>query len=298
MEEAVDEDDLRQRAIALYDHFTHESRDRRAFLAEMTKLAGSAAAANALLGTIAANPAAAALTDPRDQRLVTGWLNWPDSKGYRFFGYMARPRAADRPLPAVLVVHENRGLNSYIQDVTRRLALAGFLALAPDFLSPFGRTPADEDRARDMIAKLDLPYTVANGVAAIRRLKNARPSNGQVGAVGFCWGGALVDRLAIAAGRELNAAVAFYGPTPNPDEARKVRAAMLLHYAGLDDRVNAGAGPWVKALKYAGVSVQRFDYPGVNHAFHNDTSPARYNKAAAELAWGRTITFLREHLKG
>jgi carboxymethylenebutenolidase len=296
MEEAMFDADLRQRAIALYDGYTHETRDRRAFLAAMTKLAGSAAAANALIASIAASPAAAALTDARDQRLVTGWVNWPDSKGYRFFGYMARPRAARGKLPAVLIIHENRGLNLHIMDVARRAALAGFLVLAPDFLSPVGRTPPDEDRARDLIAKLDLNYTVANAVTALERLRKAAPSTGKVGAIGFCWGGALINRLAIAAGSELKAAVAFYGPTPDPAEARKVKAALQLHYAGLDDRVNAGAARWVAALKDAGVPVQRFDYPGVNHAFHNDTAAARYNKAAADLAWKRTIAFLREQL--
>lgn len=290
------QDDLRQRAIALYDRYTHETRDRRAFLAELTKLAGSAAAAAALVDAIAASPAAAALTDPLDPRLVTGRVNWPDSKGYRSAGYMARPRATAGKIPAVLVVHENRGLNNYVEDVTRRLALTGFLALAPDFLSSMGGTPPNEDRARDMIARLDLSYTVDNAVTALRRLKNARPSNGKVGAVGFCWGGALVNRLAIAAGDLLDAGVAFYGPTPDPAEARKILAPLQLHYAGLDDRVNAGAGKWVEALKNAHVRVQRFDYPGVNHAFHNDTAPARYNRAAAELAWRRTIAFLHQHL--
>lgn len=296
MEGALTQADIRQRAIALFDRYTHERHDRRAFLAEMIKLAGSAAAANALIAAIAPSPAAAALTDPRDERLVTGRVGWPDSKGYRMWGYMARPRAARGKLPAIIIIHENRGLNAYIEDVARRAALAGFLALAPDLLSPEGGTPPNEDKARDMIARLNLPYTVANGITAIDRLRKARPANGKVGVLGFCWGGAMVNRLAIEAGNRMTAGVAFYGPTPNPAEARKVRAPLQLHYAGLDDRVNAGAKQWVAALKAARVPVERFDYPGVNHAFHNDTSAARYNAAAANLAWERTIAFFRRQL--
>ncbi|PTQ12309.1 carboxymethylenebutenolidase [Sphingomonas oleivorans] len=292
----MDETELRARAIALYDRFTHVTHDRRAFMGEMAKLAGSAAAANALVASIAASPAAAAMVDPADKRLVTGNIAWPGSGGHRLSGYFARPRAVRGKLPTVIVVHENRGLNGYIQDVTRRLALAGFLALAPDFLSPAGGTPANEDQAREMIGKLDLPATVADGVATIAWLKTRPRSNGKVGVIGFCWGGALVDRLAVAAGAGLDAGVSFYGPPPPPAEAAKVKAPLLLHYAGTDERVNAGAAAWVEALKAARVPVTRHDYPGTQHAFHNDTSAARYNAEAAKLAWDRSIAFLKEHL--
>jgi carboxymethylenebutenolidase len=291
------EAEIKRRAIALFDRYTHETPNRRAFLAEMTKLAGSAAAASALTATIAPSAAAAALIDPKDARLVTGRINWPDSRGQAMSGYMARPKASRGKLASVMVIHENRGLNSYIKDVARRAAIAGFVALAPDFLSPLGETPSgEEDKARDMIGTLDLPYAVANGVTAIGHLRKARMSNGKVGAIGFCWGGAMVNRLAVAGGDRLDAGVAFYGPAPNPSEAEKVKAPLQLHYAGNDDRVNTGAGPWVAALRKAGVRVQRFDYPGTEHAFHNDTSAARYNAEAARLAWDRALAFFREHL--
>lgn len=297
----TDQADLQTRAIALYDRYTHETHDRRAFFAELTKLAGGAAAAHALIAAIAADPAVAAIVPPDDKRLATSRISWPGAGGRTMKGYLAMPRTppgtAVTRRGAVIVIHENRGLNGYVEDVTRRAALAGFIALAPDFLSPAGGTPADEDKAREMIGKLDLGATAADGVATIRWLKAQKRVNGKVGVVGFCWGGAMVNRVAVAAGPLLDAAVAFYGPPPNPAEAAKVKAPLLLHYAGQDERVNAGAGPWVTALKAAKVPVTRFDYPGTQHAFHNDTSAARYNKAAAELAWKRTIAFFERTLK-
>jgi carboxymethylenebutenolidase len=286
---------LRSAAIALYDRYTHEGLDRRAFLADLTKLAGSAAAANALLLGIAADPASAALTPEQDPRLVIrrGSLGIP---GHPLSGYIAAPRKAGAKLGAVLVIHENRGLNAHIEDVARRVALAGFFVVAPDLLSPVGGTPADEDKAREEIAMLDLQGGVASAVAAIGRLRHLRHGNGRVGAVGFCWGGAFVNRLAVAAGPALDAAVAYYGPPPDPSEAASVKAPMLLHYAGLDVRVDRDAGPWVAALKRSGANVQAFTYPDVNHAFNNDTARDRYDKPAADLAWGRTIAFLKAHL--
>jgi len=299
MERLVTEDpDIRSRAIALYDRYTHMGHDRRAFFAEMTKLAGGAAAANALIAAIAADPAAAALVPPDDKRLTTSRISWPGAAGRTISGYLALPAGtAKQRRGAILIIHENRGLNGHIEDVARRAALAGFVALAPDFLSPLGGTPADEDKARDMIGKLDLAATVADGVATIRWLKANKLSNGKVGVVGFCWGGAMVNRLAVAAGPLLNAGVAFYGPAPDASEAAKVKAPLLLHYAGVDERVNAGANSWVAALKAAKVPVTRFDYPGTQHAFHNDTAAARYDAAAAKLAWERTIGFFRRTLR-
>lgn len=290
------EPDIRSRAIALHDHFTHVGHDRRAFMAEMTKLAGSAAAAQALIATIAANPAAAAIVPEDDPRIISATVRWPGVGGHKMQGYMARAKGTKGKLPAVIVIHENRGLQPYTRDVARRAALAGFLALAPDFLSPAGGTPANEDQARAAIGKLDLAATVADGVATIKRFQAEKLSSGKVGLIGFCWGGAMVNRLAVAAGPALAAGVAFYGPPPSPAEAAKVKAALLLHYAGNDERVNAGAGAWVEALKAAGVAVQRYDYPGTEHAFHNDTAQARYNPEAAKLAWDRTIAFLKEKL--
>ncbi|WP_231639392.1 dienelactone hydrolase family protein [Sphingomonas profundi] len=204
-------------------------------------------------------------------------------------------------LPVVIVIHENRGLNDHIRDVARRVALAGFVAVAPDFLSSAGGTPADEDAARAMIGALDPAATTADAVATLRWLASDRPGpgtagGGRVGAIGFCWGGALVNRLAVAAGPLLAAGVPYYGPAPDPAEAMKVKAAMLLHYAGLDDRVNATGLPWAAALKAAHVPVEAYVYAGVNHAFNNDSSAQRYDPAAARLAWDRTIAFLHARL--
>jgi carboxymethylenebutenolidase len=284
--------DIRDRAIQLYDAFTHEHRDRRTLLRQMTLLAGSAAAAEALIAGIAASPAAAALIDPRDARLsaekTAGTL-----AGAPAAAYVAMPRKSPRRLATVLVIHENRGLTPHIQDVARRVALAGFRAVAPDFLAPQGGTPADEDKARALIGTLDYDLALAQARALLAEAKGAR-----AGAVGFCWGGAFVNRLAVAAGPALAAGVAYYGPAPAPAEAAKVDAALMLHYAGKDARVNATGEPWVAALKAAGKPVEAFTYSGVDHAFNNDTSAQRYDKAAADLAWQRTTAFLHARLDG
>ena len=292
----MDDQDLKVRAIALYDRFTHGGQDRRAFMADMTRLAGSAAAAQMLVASIAADPAAATVIAEDDKRLNAKMVHWPGANGHQLFGYMAIPKKHAKKPPAVLVVHENRGLQPYTKDVARRLAIAGFVGVALDFLSPQGGTPADEDKARTMIGALDISTATADGVATIDWLAAHKLLNGKVGVVGFCWGGAMANRLAVTAGSALKAAVAFYGPPPPPSEAAKVKAAVQLHYAGTDDRVNAGATPWVEALQAAHADVQRFDYPGTQHAFHNDTSAARYNAEAANLSWDRTIAFLRERL--
>ena len=289
-------DDVRQAAIALYDRFTHEGMDRRVFMAKLTKLTGGAAAANALLAGIAASPAAAAIVPEDDPRLQTRTIEWELIPGRNMRGYGAAPANARPDLPLVIVIHENRGLNEHIRDVARRVALAGFSAVAPDFLSPVGGTPTDEDQARDMIGKLDLGATVADGRAFIDWLSSPAGGARKVGAVGFCWGGAMVNRLAVAAGPSLSAGVSFYGPAPDPAEAAKVEAAMLIQLAELDERVNATALPWIEALKAAGKNVVGHVYPGVHHAFHNDTSAERYNAAAARLAWDRTIGFFNRHL--
>ena len=196
----------------------------------------------------------------------------------------------------MLVIHENRGLNEHIRDIARRLALAGYRAAAPDFLSPLGGTPSSEDAARDAIGKLDLAKSVADAVAILRALHPVA-RGGKLGAVGFCWGGGFVNRLAVAAGELLDAGVPYYGPAPDPSEAPKVHAAMEFHNAGLDDRVNATSFPWVDALRAAGKTVRFHLYDGVNHAFNNDTSAERYDKAAADLAWKRTLAFFDAHLK-
>jgi len=285
--------ELRQQAIELYDRFTHEGMDRREFFARMTVLAGSAAAASGLIAAIAASPAVAAIVPPNDPRLVISKGSLSGKSGLS--GYVAA-RKGTRRTGVVMVVHENRGLNAHIEDVARRLALAGFYAVAPDFLSPLGGTPADEDKARDMIGKLDLAAAVNSAIVLGGEQERRRRSNGKWGIVGFCWGGAFVNRTAVAAGDRLDAGVSYYGPAPDPAEASKVRAPLMIHLAGLDERVNATARPWIAALRKAGKSVTDFTYEGANHAFNNDTSAERYNKAAADLAWRRTIGFLHRHL--
>ena len=285
------DDTTRQQAILLYDRYTHEGMERRTFMAEMAKLAGSVAAAEILIAGIAAAPAAAAIVPENDPHIVTRTQTL--TGGYK--AYVAEPRT--RSLKAtVLVIHENRGLNDHIRDVARRLAVAGFRAVAPDMLSPSGGTPANEDAARDAIGKLDLGKSVSDAVAMLDELRKSS-RGGKVGAAGFCWGGGFVNRLAVAAGDKLTAAVPYYGPAPDPSEAPKVQAAMLIQDAGLDDRVNATSFPWINALRGAGKIVKFFLYDGVNHAFNNDTSAERYNKAAADLAWKRTLAFFRQHLR-
>jgi carboxymethylenebutenolidase len=287
--------DVRAAAIALYDRFTHEGMDRRAFMSELTRIAGSAAAANALLLGIAADPAAAAIVPENDPRLQSRTLQWELIPGRKMSGYGVAPANARPDLASVIVIHENRGLTEHIRDVARRVALAGFSAIAPDFLSPVGGTPPDQDAAREMIGKLDLAATVADGRALIDWLSSAGGAR-KVGAVGFCWGGGMVNRLAVASGSTLKAGVPFYGPAPVPAEASKVEAALLIHLAENDARVNASALPWIEALRKANKRVTSHVYPGVEHAFHNDTSAERYNQAAATLAWKRTTEFLRTHL--
>ncbi len=282
-------DDLKARAIALYDRFTHEGMERREFMSRMVALAGSAAAAEALIGSIAASPAAAAIVPENDNRLTIRDQTIAGTKAY-----VAEPRSRSLK-PTVIVIHENRGLNAHIKDVARRAAVAGYRAVAPDFLTPLGGTPANEDQAREMIGKLDLAAASAAGVAMLRELAGSS-RGGKVGAVGFCWGGAYVNRLAVDAGAELDAGVVYYGTAPAPSQAAKVQAPLLIQLAGLDTRVNQTGFPWVEALRAAGKPVTFQLYDGVNHAFHNDTSAERYDKSAAELSWQRTLRFFKKNL--
>ncbi|RSU53929.1 dienelactone hydrolase family protein [Sphingomonas sp. S-NIH.Pt15_0812] len=284
--------EFRDRAVALYDAFTHEHHDRRRLLKQMTLLAGSTAAAEALIAGLAASPAAAALTEATDPRLsiTTGQATFAGQPLTTYRATLRTPRSGGG---VVLVIHENRGLTPHIRDVTRRLALAGFTAIAPDFLSAQGGTPADEDAARTLIGSADYDLILAQAVALI---KAEAKGGAKVGAVGFCWGGAFVNRLALAAGARLQAGVAYYGPAPSPAEAARIQTPLLLHYAGKDARVAQTGTPWVAALKLANKPVQAFVYPGVDHAFNNDSSAERYDKAAATLAWGRTLAFLHARL--
>jgi carboxymethylenebutenolidase len=284
-------------AIRLYDRFTHEGVDRRAFMTEFTRVAGGAAAAGVLLSSIEAQAQARPQVAADDPRLTIRTIEWEARPGRSYRGYNAAPRGRD-DLPVVIVIHENRGLNEHIRDVARRAGLAGYSAVAPDWLTPSGGTPADEDEARRMIGALDLGETVADGAAMIRWLASPAGGSRRVGIVGFCWGGGMVNRLAVASGDALKAAVSFYGPAPSTVEAPRVDAPMLIHLAERDERVNATALPWVAALRNAGKSVRAIDYHGVDHAFHNDTSAARYDRRAAERAWATTLDFFREHLRG
>ncbi|MCD2316424.1 dienelactone hydrolase family protein [Sphingomonas sp. IC-11] len=286
---------LRNRAVQLYDAFTHEHRDRRTLLRQMTALAGSAVAAEALIASIAASPVAAAIIDPADKRLEAGMRDGTEA-GRPARAYYAALKSAAKPARrgVVLVIHENRGLTPHIQDVARRVALDGFLAIAPDLLAPQGGTPADEDKARELIGTVDYDLALAQARAFADKTRAMPQASGKVGMIGFCWGGAFVNRMAVAGG--IDAGVSYYGPAPAPSEAARVNVPLMLHYAGTDARVAQTGEPWVAALKAAGKPVEAFTYPGVDHAFNNDTSAARYNKAAADLAWGRTTTFLHRHL--
>lgn len=285
---------ITQAMIDAYDDYTHLTLDRRGFMETLTRLAGSGAAAAAIAPLIGASAAKAAMVAADDARLLSEEAAWTGAGG-EMRAYMARPVESMEKLPAVIVIHENRGLNEHIRDVARRMALEGFVALAPDFLSPAGGTPDDEDKAREMIGQLDAAQTVANAASAVEYLKGSGRSTGAVGAVGFCWGGGLVNRLAVAA-PDLKAAVAYYGAQPKAEDASRIKAALLLHYAGLDERINAGIPAFEAALKAAGADYTIHVYDGVNHAFNNDMAAARYNEAAAKLAWGRTVAFLKEKL--
>ena len=293
-------EDIQRAAIELYDRFTHEGMNRREFTTKLTRIAGSAAAASALLADVACKAETQPQIAADDNRLVTREMEWEPRPGRRYTGYSAAPAVINRrgPLPVIVVIHENRGLNDHIRDITRRFALAGFQALAPDWLSPAGGTPAgDEDRARTMIGQLDMAATVADGAATIGWLGSGNGPHRKVGIVGFCWGGGLVDRLAIAAGDALSAAVSYYGPAPTPEEAPRVRAPILFHLAGLDNRVNGTARPFAAAIQAAHGLATVIEHPNVDHAFNNDTSAARYNREAATLAWRQTLDFFRRHLR-
>ena len=286
--------EISQEMIRIYDEYTHLTLDRRGFMNKLTKLAGSAAAAAAIAPLIAANSAKAAIVAPDDSRVSAEEVSFAGSEG-NMSGYFAAPAKIEGKLPAVVVIHENRGLNPHIEDVTRRLAVEGFVAMAPDFLSALGGTPADEDKARGLFTKLKMPKVAANAVAAAEYLRKDQRTNGKVGAVGFCWGGGVANQLAVH-DPQLAAAVAYYGQQPVATDAVKIKAKLMLHYAGLDERTNAGIPAFEKALKSAGVQFQVYIYDGANHAFNNDTAAARYNKPAADLAWSRTVAFLKESL--
>lgn len=281
-----------QHIIDLYDRFTHGGIDRREFLDCLTKIAGSSAAALALLPLLQNDYARAAIVAPDDARLAINTVSY-DAASTPVSGYLARLKSKGKR-PVVIVIHENRGLNPHIQDIARRIALEGFLAYAVDMLSPLGGTPADEDKGRDMIGTLNPDETGKRIAAAVPFLENHAESTGKVGAVGFCWGGGMVNRLAVLS-PDLKAGVAYYGAQPPAEQVKSIQAALLLHYAGLDQRIDAGIPAYEAALKAEGKRYTIEIYPDVNHAFNNDTGN-RYDKPAADLAWSRTIAFFKENL--
>lgn len=283
-----------RRIIALYNQYTHGLLDRREFLKKSSILAGGTAAASALLPFLEQNYARAEVVPKTDLRLNTDDIKYPGATG-DVRAYLARPKG-DEKLPGVIVIHENRGLVPHIEDVTRRVALEGFLALAPDALSPLGGTPEDMSKAPSMIQSLDSQSNMRNFLAAVRYLMAHPASTGKVGVVGFCWGGAVANQLAVNS-PELIAVAPFYGRQPALEDVPKIKASLLLHYAGIDEAINGGIPAYEAALKKASIDYRMYMYEDAKHAFLNDTNAERYNKEAAELAWQRTISFFKEKLK-
>ncbi|AOM79882.1 dienelactone hydrolase family protein [Pedobacter steynii] len=280
-----------QRIINLYDEYTHSGINRKDFIRKLALLTGSTALALTILPLLENNYAAAAETD--DEALSLENITYPGAEG-EMKGVLARPKDK-KHLGAVLVIHENRGLNPHTIAVTKRVASAGFLALGVDALSSFGGTPADEDKARDLIGQLDPEKNLQNYLKGLDYLRKHKDGNGKVGCVGFCWGGGMANKLAVN-DPNLLAAVAYYGAQAKAEDAGKIKASLMLHYAGLDERINAGIAAYEAALKLHHIPYQLFIYEGVNHAFNNDTSPTRYNEAAAKLAWERTIDLFKSKL--
>lgn len=283
-----------QKIIDVYDAYARREMDRRQFLEKLATITGSIAAAYAVLPLLENNCALAGMVSADDTRLTAQYIQYKANSG-EMLAYQAMPKEAKK-VPAVLVVHENRGLNPHIEDVTRRVALEGYLVLAPDALSQMGGSPPDPDAAVAMIKQLDMTATIDNFAAAAAYLKTHPLSTGKVGVVGFCWGGAMANQLAVHS-PDIVAAVPYYGAQPKSEDVAKIRAALLLHYAGIDERINQGIPAYTKALDAQGVNYTVYMYEGANHAFNNDTNAARYNKEAAELAWKRTIDFFNARLK-
>jgi carboxymethylenebutenolidase len=266
--------------------------DRRGFLEKLALVVGGTAAAASFLPD-SAGGGTAQVVAPDDPRLETEYIDYTGTTG-KVRAYSARPKGGGK-LAGVIVIHENRGLRPHTEDIARRVALEGFRAIAPDALTPLGGTPQDQDEARDMIGKLDREANTGNFVAAVAYLKTQPQATGKVACMGFCWGGGVTNQVAVNA-PELTAAIPFYGLQPAPEDVPKIKAAVLIHYAGDDERINAGIPAFEEALKKAGVDFRIYTYEGAQHAFMNDTTP-RYNKEAADLAWKRTVAFLKDKLK-
>ena len=282
-----------QRIINLFDEYTHKPLTRDNFLKRLAKLAGGTSAALALLPLLEVNYANAATVAENDDDIITEDIKY-DGDGSTMGGYLARPKKAGK-YGSVLVIHENRGLNPHTKDIARRIAKAGYIALAADALAPFGGTPENEDEARAAFAKIDTQKNLNNFLKGLDYLKARSDSNGKTGCVGFCWGGALANQLAVNS-PTLKVAVAYYGRQPEAADVPKIKSFVQLHYGGLDERINAGIPAYEAALKAAGVKYELYVYEGAQHAFLNDTAPTRYNAEAAKLAWERTMKIFKEKI--
>lgn len=282
-----------QKIINLFDEYTHKPLKREEFISRLVKITGSMAAALTVLPLLEVNYAKAAVVPEQDDDIITEDVTYPGD-GITMKGYLARLKAPGKH-GSVVVIHENRGLNPHIKDVARRVAKAGFVALAPDALSGTGGTPVNEDEARELIGKLDAAVNLQNFLKGLQYAGSRSESNGKTGCVGFCWGGAMANQLAVN-DPGLDAAVAFYGRQPATADVPKIKARLQLHYGSLDERVNQGIADYEKALKDAKINYELFMYEGAQHAFHNDTAPTRYNEAAAKLAWERTIGLFKKVL--
>jgi len=284
---------MNQKITKTHDEYANGHIGRRDFIRRIVHI-GSGTAAYILLTQLEENSAVAEVVPKDDSRLHTEYITYPGATG-DIRASLARPKD-DKKLPSVIVIHENRGLQPHIEDVARRVALKGFLAIAPDALSPLGGTPKDENEARSKIGKLDREATVKNLVAAVKYLKTHPQSTGKVGCMGFCWGGGMTNQVAVNS-PDLKAAVPFYGSQPAPEDVPKIKASILAHYGGMDKRINAGIETFESALKKASIDYKIYIYEGAGHAFFNDTNESRYHKEAAELAWKRTIEFFNEKLR-
>lgn len=286
---------MEKKITDLYSDYKREKSNRRAFMKKLALIAGSTSAALTLLPVLEENSLKASGSIQNDPDLLTGFIKYPGETG-EVTGFLARPKAGNK-FPAVIIIHENRGLQPHIQDVTQRMAKEGFLALAPDGLSPLGGTPEDDpDKAATMIRELDNEKTIKNFVAAVKYLKTYPLSTGKVGCTGFCWGGGMTNQVAVNT-PDLDAAVPYYGMQPAPEQVQSIKAPILAHYAGDDTRINAGIPAFEEALKKYKKDYQIFIYDGAQHGFNNDSNPERYNEKAAKLAWTRTIAFFKEKLK-
>jgi len=292
----INKEDIKQEVFDLYDDYAHNRLDRRSFMQKLSLYAVGGLTVPSLMSFLMPNYMGNVQIQPDDPRLKSEYINYPSPKGGGTIkGLLSKPVEVKKKLGGIIVVHENRGLNPYIEDVARRAALAGFVSLAPDALSPLGGYPGNDDEGRTMQSKRDKGQMEEDFIAAYDYLKNHKDCNGKVGVVGFCFGGGIANMMAVRI-PELAAAVPFYGAQPAVADVPKIKAPLMLHYASLDTRITAGWPPYEAALKENGKKYQAFIYEDANHGFHNDTTP-RYDKAAAELAWKRTRDFFNEALK-